>query len=132
MKNMKHVVIGLAISLICIYPAWSDSIFIECKLPNVIPTEFLIDVERGEILNSQEFVDPFNGTKIPSFKVLSIAPDNIQLIREYEGMLKGKKGRIKELIYINRYNLRATDRVWLNEDFITGGDGSCKVVEKKL
>ncbi len=47
-------------------------------------------------------------------------------------MLKGTKGRIKELIYINRYNLRATDRVWLNDAFVRGGDGACKVVEKKL
>jgi hypothetical protein len=109
-----------------------EAIFVECKLPNVIPTEFLINVEKSTVLNSQEFVDPFDGTKTPSFKVLSIVPDNIQLIREYEGMLKGKKGKIKELVYINRYNLRATDRVWLNDNFITGGDGSCKMVDKKL
>jgi len=129
---MKHILLGLAILLMYAWCAWADSVFLECKLPNIVSSEFLIDVEKGTILNSQEFVDPFDGSKTPSFKVLSIEPDNIQLVREYNGMLKGKRGKIKEFIYINRYNLRATDRVWLDEEFIAGGDGACKVVDKRL
>lgn len=129
---MKHVLLGLSILLMYTCPVWADSVFLECKLPNIVSREFLIDIDKKIILNSQEFVDPFDGSKTPSFKVLSIEPDNIQLVREYNGMLKGKRGKIKEFIYINRYNLRATDRVWLDEKFIAGGDGSCKVVDKRL
>jgi len=129
---MRYTWLGLAVLLAYVCPAWADPVFLECKLPNIVPSEFLIDVEKGKVLNSQEFVDPIDGTKTPSFKILTIEADSIQLLREYSGMLRGKKGKIKEFIYINRYNLRATDRVWLNEEFINGGDGVCKMIDKKL
>lgn len=131
---MKRILLGVVVLLIYTCPTWAESVFLECKLPNtnILSSEFLIDVEKGKVLNSGEFVDPFDGAKTPSFKVLSIEPDNIQLVREYNGMLKRKRGKIKEFIYINRYNLRATDRVWVNDKFISGGDGACRLVDKKL
>ncbi|TAM17560.1 MAG: hypothetical protein EPN65_10210 [Pandoraea sp.] len=131
MKRMLAILVIFFMSVCRASAVQTDPIFLDCKLPDVGASEFLIDLKYGKILNSQKFVE-LDGSVDPSFTILSIEPDHIVLTREYIGMLKSRKGKIRELVYINRYNLRATDRVWFNDRFDDGGDGLCVIRNKQF